>query len=208
MRAGCSGCLSVVAGIGLGCLLIVGGVGLTARMLALPEATAETSSSDGARAQQKLFALARHRAQSVALTEAEVNALLAHHVMEAKGARLTGLQVRLLGEGKLELRARTPLGRALGEVGLGWLVGLLPTTWQVRPLGLRAEATMRVQRTPPPRQLRLEVDRFLLGDQWLPAPAVRLLVDPAAVGLLQWRLPDHIDRVEVQPGRVVIGTRS
>jgi hypothetical protein len=72
---------------------------------------------------------------------------------------------------------------------------------------LRAEASLRVEGTSP-RRLRLDVDEFAVGNQWLPAPAVRLLVDPAAVGLLQWRLPDHVDRVEIEPGRVVIHTRS
>jgi hypothetical protein len=194
--------------IGLGVLLGAAAIGLTGRMLALPPQNAlETSAGDGTRAQRKLFALARRRADTVTLSEAEVNALLVHHVVEAGGARLSGLRARLLGDDRLELQARTPLGRALDEVGLGWLEGVLPAAWRARPLRLRAEASLRVEGTSP-RRLRLDVDEFAVGNQWLPAPAVRLLVDPAAVGLLQWRLPDHVDRVEIEPGRVVIHTRS
>jgi len=27
------------------------------------------------------------------------------------------------------------------------------------------------------------------------------------VGLLRWRLPDHVERVAIEPGRIVIRTR-
>jgi hypothetical protein len=36
---------------------------------------------------------------------------------------------------------------------------------------------------------------------------LRLLLDPAAVGWLRWRLPEHVERVAIEPGRVLIQTR-
>ena len=56
----------------------------------------------------------------------------------------------------------------------------------------------------PRRQLRLDVESFAVGRQRLPARALRLLLDPAALGLLQWPLPEHVERVSIEPGRVVI----
>jgi hypothetical protein len=54
----------------------------------------------------------------------------------------------------------------------------------------------------------VDVDEFVIGRQRLPAPALRLLLDPAAVGLLQWTLPDHVESVAIEPDRVVIQTAA
>jgi hypothetical protein len=211
MRAGCSGCLATLVGVALGTLLIGGVLTITVRILALPEGGAPvTSAADGTRAQQKLVALARQgrRPETVTLSEAEVNALLARHVVEVRGARLAGLSARLVGGDRMELRARTPLGLALDEVGVGALAGALPASWRARPVHLRVGARLTVDEAAGPRQLRLDVDDFAVGRQRLPAPILRLLVDPATVALLRWRLPEHVERVGIEPGRVVIRTAS
>jgi hypothetical protein len=54
------------------------------------------------------------------------------------------------------------------------------------------------------RQLSLDVEDFAVGRQRLPAGMLRVLLDPAAVGLLRWPLPEHVERVSIEPGRVVI----
>lgn len=210
MRAGCSGCLATIGSVVLGALLLGGVLTLTVRMLALPEGgDPVTSAADGSRAQQKLVSLARQgrRPATVTLTEAEVNALLARHVVEVRGARLAGLSARLVGGDRMELRARTPLGLALEEVGVGALAGVLPARWRTRPVHLRVGARLVIDDAGP-RQLRLHVDDFAVGRQRLPSPLLRLLVDPATVALLRWRLPEHVERVGIEPGRVVIRTAS
>jgi hypothetical protein len=121
--------------------------------------------------------------------------------------RLAGLSARLVGEDRLELSARSPMGQVLEEAALGALADMLPASWRARPVRLRVGARLRVEEGPP-RQLRLEVDEFAVGRQPLPTPTLRLLVDPATVGLLRWRLPEHIERVGIEPGRVVIRIAS
>jgi hypothetical protein len=210
MRLGCSGCLTTIVVVALGILLLGGLVGAAVRMLALPDGTDPvTSAADGRRAQQKLFDLAGkpRRGEAVALSEPEVNALLARHLVEAGGVRLAGLSARLVGEDRLELSARSPMGQVLEEAALGALADMLPASWRARPVRLRVGARLRVEEGPP-RQLRLEVDEFAVGRQPLPTPTLRLLVDPATVGLLRWRLPEHIERVGIEPGRVVIRIAS
>src|SRR5436190_1506404 len=144
MKRGCSGCLVAVVSLAIVALAVGGAVGAGVRMLTKPAAASlpTTTEADGARAQQKIFEVARRRlAQPVALSEAEVNALLSRHLVEARGVRLNTLGVRLLGDDRLELTGQMPL---------------------------------------------------------------RLLLDPAALGLLQWPLPEHVERVTIEPGRVVI----
>ncbi|HTO10321.1 MAG TPA: hypothetical protein VMQ51_02030 [Candidatus Binatia bacterium] len=204
---GCSGCLVALVSVGLVALAIGGVVGAGLRMLATPAAATlpATTAADGARAQQKVFDLARSRrlAQPITLSEAEVNALLSRHLVEARGVRLNALAVRLVGDDRVELTGQAPLRQLLDDAGLSPAAGVLPARWRERPVWIHVGARVRV--TPGPRrQLSLDVEDFAVGRQRLPARALRLLLDPAAVGLLRWPLPEHVRSVSIEPGRVVI----
>lgn len=204
---GCSGCLVALVSVGLVALALGGVVGAGLRMLATPAAATlpATTAADGSRAQQKIFDLARSRrlAQPITLSEAEVNALLSRHLVEARGVRLNALAVRLVGDDRVELTGQTPLRQLLEEAGLSPAAGVLPARWRERPVWIHVGARVRV--TPGPRrQLSLDVEDFAVGRQRLPARALRLLLDPAAVGLLRWPLPEHVRSVSIEPGRVVI----
>jgi hypothetical protein len=166
-----------------------------------------TTAADGARAQRKLFSLARQprRSETVVLTEAELNALLARHLVQARGVKLATPSVELIGGDRFVLRAQSPLRQLFEEASLGALADAMPSRWQTRPVWLRVGASIRLEEGPR-RQLRVEVDEFAVGRQRLPTPAVRLLLDPASVGMLQWPLPDYVEQVAIEPERVVIQT--
>jgi hypothetical protein len=164
-----------------------------------------TTQADGARAQRKLFDLGRPRTGETVFTEAEINALLARHLVEARGVRLAAPSVQLIGEDRFVVRAQSPLRQLLEEAGLGVAADILPSRWATRPVWLRVGARTRIE-DGPRRQLRIDVDEFAVGRQRLPAPALRLLLDPAAVGLLQWTLPEHVQNVGIEPERVVVQT--
>jgi hypothetical protein len=188
-------------------LAIGGAIGVGARMLDKPDAAAlpPTTAADGSRAQQKLLRVARRARldQPVVLTEAEVNALLARHLVEARGVRLNALGARLVGGDRVELTGQAPLRQLLDEAGVSALGSVLPARWLTRPLWLKVGARARVEGETR-RQLRLDVEDFAVGRQRLPAGVLRLLLDPASVGLLQWPLPEHVGGVSIEPGRVVI----
>ena len=208
MRLGCTGCLGSLLGLALGGLLLAGTTVLGLRMLALPDVDRPaTTAADGSRAQRKILELARRDRQAavVTLTESEVNALLDRHIVEAGGTRLSGLSVQLKGNDHVQLGALTTIERVLDEVGLGSVAAALPGRWQTRPVHLSADARVSIT-DDSPRQLRLALETFTVGRQSLPTPILRLLVDPGTLGLLRWRLPPHIHRVSIEPGRVVIHT--
>jgi hypothetical protein len=168
-----------------------------------------TTAAEGSRAQRKLFDLARgaRAGESVVFTEAELNALLARHLVEAHGIRLSAPSARLIGGDRFVLQVQSPLRQLLDEASLGPVADALPKRWQERPVWLRIGARIRVEEGAR-RQLRISVDEFTVGRQRLPSPALRLLLDPAAVGLLQWTLPEHVEHVGIEPDRVVIQTAS
>ena len=208
MKLGCSGCLGAMIALALVVLVVGGTVGATIRMLAEPDiGIPATTAADGARAQRKLFELGRQasRAGTTILTEAEVNALLARHVVQARGVELTSPSVELIGGDRFIVYTRSSLRQLLGEAGLGVIGDVLPAGWQARPVWLRAGARLRIEGETH-RRLRVDVDEFAVGRQRLPAPALRLLLDPGTVGLLQWTLPDHVERVSIEPDRVSIRT--
>ena len=210
---GCSGCLLMVVLVGALALAVGGLVGAGLRMLAAPPGAAalpDATPADGSRAQQKLFEIARSSrlTHPVTLSEAEINGLLRHHLVEARGVRLGGVAVRLIGANRVELTGQTPLRQLLDEAGLQAFSGVIPTTWLEHRMWIRVGARAHVNDAPG-RRLSLEVEDFAVGRQRLPARTLRLLLDPAAVGLLQWPLPEHVHDVTVEPGRVVIrGTSS
>src|SRR3989338_9612444 len=177
MRLGCLGCLTFLALLAA----VVGGVWIGARTLQEPAlATAETSAADGVRAQQKILEMGKGKSESagrVVLTEREVNAFLARPLAGAAALPLTGIAVRLRGDGVVEFTGRLPLRRVVGAPLLSTLAGLAPAGWLERPVWLHVGARPRVE--PPAarggrRQLYLDVERFAVGRQPLPTGLPRL----------------------------------
>jgi hypothetical protein len=211
MRLGCGGCLGSLALLAVCALLVGGAAGAARRALAKPDDATPplTTAADGTRAQQKLFDVARggRRGRTVTLSEAEVNALLARHLVEARGVRLGAPSARLLANDRVELTARLPLGQLLDEAGVGALADVLPSRWRERLVWVHVGARAHVEEGPR-RQLRLDVENFAIGRQRLPARALRLLLDPGLVGLLRWPLPREVESVSVEAGRVVIRAAS
>jgi hypothetical protein len=150
MRLGCASCLSAAVGLALLVLIVGATFGIGARILGQPTITpVVTTPADGSRAQQKLFELTRRRrghAETVIITEPEVNALLTRHLVEARGVQLGAPSARLLGGDRVELAGYRPLGRILEEISLGAVGSVLPARWRDRPIWLRVGAHIRVRR--------------------------------------------------------------
>ncbi|PYM20024.1 MAG: hypothetical protein DMD78_23025 [Candidatus Rokuibacteriota bacterium] len=199
MKSGCSGCLVAVVSLGIVALAVGGAVGAGLRMLAKPEAATlpATTAADGTRAQQKIFDLARHRSsQPVILSEAEVNALLSRHLVEARGVRLNTLGVRLLGGDRLELTGQTPLHQLFEEAGLPVVLGVLPSRWRERPLWVHVGAVARV------RELRRRASAAAGPGAAAAARSGGARAAPVAAARAR-RAREHRARARRHPGRFV-----
>jgi hypothetical protein len=187
------------------------------RGLALPDiAPPATTPADGVRAQQKIFEIVRRadarsaRPDRVTLSERELNAFLSRHLVEVEDVALADPIVKLVGGGVIEFAARVPLRQLLSERPVSGAADLLPSGWLTRPVWLHVQARAVVERAAsgPRRYLRIEVDRFRLGRQRLPVIALRVLLDPATLRILRWRLPETVEAVTVEPGAAVIRIAS
>jgi hypothetical protein len=172
---------------------------------------------DGRRAQQKLFELTTRgstrdprdaRPAVLGLSEAELNALLTRH-LSGNALPLGEMTVRLVGDGVVEVAGRVPLRALLGDTLDGWL-GWLPERWTARPLWLRLRGhvhlesgTARGDR----RNLRLDVDYLSLGRRRLPTAVLGLFPEGPVRRATRWPVPEAVEAVTVESGRVTITTR-
>lgn len=200
--------------------LATGSAWLGSRVLQEPDFPAVvTTAADGTRAQQKMFALVRRgrsrpgvNGEPVVLSERELNAFLSRHLAEAAELPITHIGLRLPADGIAELKGRLPLRHLLTEPPLSALADVVPAGWLERPVWLRLGTRARIEPGSAPRArrryLRLEVVEFGVGRQRLPASLVRLLLDPATLRVLRWPVPDGVEAITIEKGRVVIRTAS
>jgi hypothetical protein len=209
MRLGC-GCL-----IGLALVaVLVGGTGWVAYQ-SIQEPILRpisTTAADSQRAQEKIYSIVARsggRGRPVELSEPEVNAFLARNLVEAADVPLSELRVDLSQAARPRIAGRTTLGALLTEPPLSAVREVIPSSWLGRTLWLQLTAVPRVEKSNGRRRyLRLDVREFAVGRQRLPALLVRLLLEPGTVRLLRWPLPDTIEDIRIESGRVVVRPAS
>ena len=180
----------------------------TSRALRTPAVHAvPTTAEDAARAQQKLFRVAKGGARDpVVVSEAEINAFVSRNV--DRGDLPFDDPLILLHDGDgVQIVGQLPLGRLLAESPLGILSGFLPERWSSRPVWIQLETRAEFERAPR-RQLRLDVRRVAVGQQRLPAIALRVLFEPARLRFIRVPLPDAVADVRIQNGRAIIRPTS
>ena len=134
------------------------------------------------------------------LTAAEVNAFLAGHV-EVRDPPVWPVRVRMDADG-VELGGATTLGR-LVEVGLGSRLGqVLPGLIGARPVWVEVTGPIVV------RGGRAEflAHAARIGRQRVPVAMLWRLLGGRPPGLA-WGMPRVVERVDVEPGRLLIHTR-
>ncbi|MBM3220957.1 MAG: hypothetical protein FJZ38_20150 [Candidatus Rokubacteria bacterium] len=210
LRLGCSGCLTVLILIAL----VGGGAWATFQAMRTPDvAGGPVAPSDGFKAQQKIFEVIRRsgsgRPHTVTLSEREVNAFLARHLVETADMPLRNLGVRLPADGHADIAGQLPLRQLLGVAPLSALTPVLPAGWLDRGVWLAIRARVTLEGTGAARDrrwLRLDVQQFWIGRLPLPEVMLRVLLDPAALRLLRSPMPEAIDGVRIEPGRLIIQT--
>src|SRR6266850_317612 len=211
MRLGCGGCLVAVV---LGLALVAGVAWIGLHSLQEPEVRVDVpTAEDGFRGQQKIYNVfragtgrARGRPTEVALSERELNGFLSRHLAEAPEFPLTSSTVKLLGDGRIELKARLALRHVMPRPDL-----LLPRAWLDRPVWLhvQARASLEVEANRGHRRyLRLDVERYALGRQWLPGIVVRPLLSRGVHDLFRWPLPAAVEAITIDSEKVVVRTAS
>jgi len=215
VRTGCGcGCLTLtVIGLLVGTVLWLGSGAFEPPIIQHEVGTV----ADGHRAQQKLFELAtagssnrrNDRRIAITFTERELNALLTRH-LSGDELPLGAMGLRLVGDGIIEVTGRLPLHALLGD-SLGAVVQLLPGGWAARPVWLRLRGDVRLETGAARgdrRRLRLDVGYFALGRRRLPTSVLSVLPEGPASRATRWPVPDTVDAVTVEPGRVTIAVRS
>lgn len=204
MRRGCGCLLGLLAlAIGLGTL-----VWAATFLLGSPEPAAGTpwTAADLSTARRKLDALRRQEGPllEVALSERELAAIATRHLAEELDPDIPEVSVRIPGRGTIHVGARLPIRYAADEIGLGWLIDLLPRRWGERPLWVQLDIAPRFGTRHGRRFLRLDATRLYLGRLRVPSLLHRIILRPSVIGSLELGLPVSVQSVTTEPGRLVL----
>jgi len=202
--------LSVRIGLILVALSLGGAtVTLLTRCLAWPEDTGpvESDPQAGFRVEGVLAQLLLREAglssrqEPLILAADEVNAFLARHV-EVRDSPVWPVRVRIYPM-EVELGGPTTLGRLI-EAGVAQpLAWLLPKALADRPVWIATRGTVAITSS---GRAEFVPNRAAIGRQGLPLALFWSVVGGRPRRLV-WRMPRVVERVEIQPGRLVIHTR-
>jgi hypothetical protein len=186
----------------------VGGL-LLARMLAGPDDAGGPAADPGAgvRVQSVLAQLLLREAglsarqDPLALTAAEVNAFLAEHV-QVRDAPVWPVRVRIGADG-VELSGVTMLGRLVSAALGSWAEATLPGSIVGQPVWVAVRGQVEVDSG---GRAEFRANSGVMGRQTIPMALLWWALGgrPSA---LAWRMPRVVERVESEPGRLVIHTR-
>jgi hypothetical protein len=216
MRVGCVGCLFVILVAVIFGVAIAGTVFFSANIFEeLEIQAAPFTASDGYRAQQKFYEIVLRESQRstrkdpIVLSEREINAFLSRHLLDAANLSFSPLSVGLLADNTIEFRGRTELRNLMKGVPFAQIAPLVPAGKIDEPVWVRVRGRLQLERGKVRREreyARLEVSEFALGAQPISAWILRLMLGPAGQSLLRWQVPNVIDGVAVEDGRLVIRT--
>ena len=197
--------LLIVASLAIGAL---GGI-LLARALAGPDEAGMAAPEPGAglRVQSVVAQLLlreaglSHRQDPLALTAIEVSTFLAEHV-QIRDAPVWPVRVEIAADG-VQLGGVTTLGRLVPAALGSWAGAILPGTVGGQPVWVAARGQVEVG---PGGRAEFRVQSGALGRQAIPV-ALLWRVLGGRPSALVWRMPRVVERVESEPGRLVIYTR-
>jgi len=215
VKLGCFGCLSLIVLILLVVMLGGGLLFLSTHIFTAPDLQSVSfSKADGYSAQQKLYELILRgagrssRADTIVLTEREVNAFLANHLDQSAGLPLSPLTVKL-EEGQFFLQGQTSLMNLLRAPVFSYLAPYLTDPRLDRQVwvSIRGRVDVEGAGSGGTRHGTVTVTEFVLGRQPLSSFLLYAAMGPSGSGLFRWVVPSVVDSVEIHPKQVVIRTR-
>jgi hypothetical protein len=190
-------------------VLVLGGALVLGRALAWPEGTGPLAPDPkaGLRVQSVLAQLLLREAglssrqDPLVLSAVEVNAFITGHV-EVRDAPVWPVRVQIDPDG-VELGGATTLGR-LVEVGLGSaLARILPGPIRAHPVWIGARGQVVLASA---GQAEFLAHTATIGRQRVPVSVLWRAVGGRPRALV-WRMPRVVERVDIEPGRLLIHTR-
>src|SRR5262245_11236837 len=190
-------------------LVAIGGSVILTRALATPDEAAPLAVDPqaGLRVQSAVAQLLLREAglssrqEPLVLSAAEVNAFLAGHV-EVRDPPVWPVRVQIYPDG-VELGGATTLGR-LVETGLGrGLAAALPEALGAYPVWVAARGPITVS---PSGRAEFLAEVGKIGRQRVPVTVLWRVLGGRPLALV-WRMPRVVERIDVEPGRLLIYPR-
>lgn len=198
MRPGC-GCALVTLGLGA---VLGGAVWAGVKVLQEPGVLSERPYV--ARDHQPTTTSGGNRA-TLTMSETDLAVFITRQLNSRAELPVRDIVVRLPDGNGADVGAKTTvqdIGRAWGMPGS--VFAFMPHSWRDHPVWVTARAAPRLGRDDSRRYLRVDVSRFAFGRLPLPTVAAKWV----GLGLLHWELPDDVEDVRLEPGRVTVRISS
>lgn len=216
MKLGCAGCLILIVVLTFLIALVGGFFVLSGNIFEEPHfEVLDWSRSDASAARSTLREIIlRDAGQSgrqdpILLSEREINALVARHLVETAGLRFDPFAIRL-AQGQFLLQGRTVLRNLLQGPPFAQLATYLPAAQLDRPLWITVRGYIAVRPGEPggkPGQARVVLTEFNLGRQPVGNWPFSVVMGSAGARLLKWPVPGTLQDIDIEDRRVVIRTR-
>ncbi len=218
MRLGCIGCLVIILAIVVLGVAAAGALFFSANIVADPEIRVpQITSSDGYRAQQKLYELVLRddrrssRIDPIVFTERELNAFLSRHLVDAADLPFSPISVVLLSDNTIEFRGRTALRNLLQGIPASLVASFIPKGRIDQPVWVRVRGEIRLERGTVRRGReygRFDVSEFALGTQPIGAWILTVMLGQAQQHVLRWPIPSVVRSITVEEGHLVVRTAA
>jgi len=215
MKLGCLGCLLILIGLMFLAVVAGGFLFLSGNIFEEPKSEGlEWTRADATSARLKLAELVQRdgghsaRQDPILLSDREVNALVARHLVETIGVRFDPFAIRLI-QGQFVLQGRTVVGNLLQGPPFAQLARQLPAAQLNRPIWITASGYVALEPGEPggkPGRARVTLMEFTLGRQPLGTWPFFILMGPTGYGLLKWPVPGTVRDIEIENRRVLIRT--
>ena len=208
-RFGCFGCFSIISFLALLAVVLLGGLALSTNIFEVPTAPRQDfSQEDGRRFQQKLAEILLRdanissRKEPIVINQRELNAFLIRHLQESEQIRLYPLVVKF-ARGSVEIQGQTELRSLLNGFPFSLIGQYLPQSAN-RPVWITVRGRVKVEQ----KRGELIVEDFSLGRQALSPWLLSWLLGRAGTRLMEWKVPNSVERIVLEEGRAVIFTYS
>lgn len=210
MKYGCLGCMSLllllaVVLLGGAAALFFGG----AIFETPPLRKSDYSLSEGYRAQEKMFEIVLRdsgrssRRDPIVITDRELSAFLARYLKESEGIPVSSIAVRLRPD-IVEVQGQTVFRDLFKGFPFHFLPDYLPTSTMDQQVWVTVHGTIELGREKgrtSHKYGQLEVKEFSVGKQDIGPWLLSLLLGRER---LRWPVPEIVETIKIQDGRIVI----
>lgn len=204
---GCFGCLTLIAILSIIMIFVVASYFLSSHLFYVPDTwKVETSSEDGYRCQQKIAEILLRQAglsirkEKIQITEREINSFLIRHFDTQKLVALKPIIVRF-NPNQISVEGKASLKILLADFPFSDYERI--SSFLNKPIWITLKGNFEQRK----ERFQIKIQEFYIGKQYIPIWLFYYISGEDMKDILNWRLPEIIEDIQVEKGRIIIATK-